>query len=152
MDFWVSGAIVIYRSRIGSEKVRTKHAVSDRRDQACEREKLSSVPPHTRNDYIPCLKISGNKGQGSAEIPSKGVARKRAKRASAALATGFRQDFKRTHRYHNLLTVLKIKFGVTSEFRSAIGGSKFPPPSHRSGCRPQGGRATRGGPLNFLVD
>ena len=55
-------------------------------------EKLSSVPPHTRNDYIPCLKISGNKGQGSAEIPSKGVARKRAKRASAALATGFQAD------------------------------------------------------------
>ena len=102
---WVS------RSLVGSEKVRTKHAVSDRRErerseQACESEKLSSVPPQARSDYMPCLKISGNKGQGSAEIPSKGVARKRAKRASAALATGFRQDFKRTHRYHNLIVTL----------------------------------------------
>ena len=101
--FWIFGflepesSILGSWSWVGSEKVRTKHAVSDRRErerseQACESEKLSSVPPHTRNDYIPCLKISGKKGQGSAEIPSKGVARKRAKRASAALATGFQAD------------------------------------------------------------
>ena len=75
--------------RPGSEKVRTKHAVSDRRErerseQACESEKLSSVPPQARSDYMPCLKISGNKGQGSAEIPRNPEQGRRAQASEAS--------------------------------------------------------------------